>query len=100
VRSRAIRQSARGEPCYLQVEGVCRGGTETTVFAHVNFGGNGLATKESDLSGCYACHACHDALDGRVQADIDSEQVFRAMKTLHRLIEKGIIEVRGFEYDA
>lgn len=35
IRSKALRNSARGQLCKLQLLGVCQGGTETTVLAHL-----------------------------------------------------------------
>ena len=100
VRSKAIRNAARGEACTLRLVGVCNGDWETTVLAHVNAGGHGMGTKESDISACFACSSCHDVLDGRVQHIVGDDEKLRAViKTLHRLIEKGIIEVKGFSYD-
>lgn len=94
VRSKALRKSANGQACTLRLPGICNGDTETTVLAHVNFGGNGMATKESDLSACYACSACHDALDGRVPWARDEAVMFSAvMRTQHKMVEAGLIEV-------
>jgi len=66
IRSKAIRESARGEMCQVRIPGHCNGNPETTVFAHLN--GGGMGTKKSDLHGAYCCSGCHDALDGRVRS--------------------------------
>ena len=94
VRSKAIRQAARGKPCTLRLPG-CDGGGETTVLAHLSGGGKGMATKESDIWAVFACRHCHDMLDGRIRGHVTAEDKLRALyRTLHRLIEEGIVEVR------
>ena len=94
VRSKAIRQAARGKPCTLRLPG-CMGGTETTVLAHLPMGGKGVGTKGSDIWAVFACASCHDVLDGRKAGQCTAEDMMRALyKTLHRLIEDEIVEVR------
>ncbi|MBD3768002.1 MAG: DUF1364 family protein [Gammaproteobacteria bacterium] len=95
VRSKALRQSASGQACAVRIAGICNNDSSTTVLAHVNFGGHGMATKESDLSACYACSSCHDAIDGRMPWKRDDSVIFSAvMKTQHKMIESGLIEVK------
>ena len=49
--SKALRASARGEACTVRLSGVCNGGGETTVLAHLRMlGGGGTSYKPSDLS--------------------------------------------------
>ena len=66
IRSKAIRQSARGQPCTVRAP-ECTGGDETTVWAHSNLSehGKGMSLKAHDIFGCYACMSCHAWLDGR-----------------------------------
>ncbi len=94
VRSKAIRQAARGKPCTLRLAG-CMGGTETTVLAHLPMGGKGTGTKGSDIWAVFACAHCHDVLDRRKAGQCTAEDMMLALhKTLHRLIEEHIVEVR------
>lgn len=101
IRSKAIRGSARDEPCTLQIAGICNGDTRTTVLAHLPDESHGLSRKSDDFP-CvaYACSDCHDMIDGRIPPTLEWVQegqfyMRRAMtRTLRRLIEKGIIEVR------
>lgn len=70
IRSKKIRESARGERCTLRVPGVCNGNRETTVFCHINSASKGAGTKSHDIHGfygCYACHMHHEA--GKVSAE-------------------------------
>ncbi len=64
-----IRNSAKGEECTLQIEGVCNYNQETTVWCHSNKleHGKGMGTKANDVYGCYGCSSCHDVLDGRAK---------------------------------
>lgn len=57
--------ACRGEPCYLQIPGVCRGELESVVPCHANWSdyGKGLGIKAPDIytvPGCARCHACLD----------------------------------------
>lgn len=95
--SPAIRRAARGETCALQLD-CCVGGTETTVFAHLRFPGDGTGRKPPDYSGVFACHACHSALDGRdglgwMCGDADKLRAWRI--TLDRLHAKGLLSCPG-----
>ena len=97
VRSKKLRDSAKGQACTLQIPGICNHNNETTVLAHVSCGDKGMATKPSDLSACFACSCCHDAIDGRVPGyDVGEQLVFRAiLKTQHKWVEMGLLKVEG-----
>ena len=58
-----LRNSARGQPCFVRLPGICNHNPETTVLAHL--GGAGMGLKHDDLFGAFACSDCHDQLDGR-----------------------------------
>ena len=98
IRSKKIRDAARGETCTLQIPGVCNGNTETTVLAHLPDESHGMGRKSDDISAAFACSACHDVIDGRVKWElrpVDGGQWYmrRAMtRTLRRLIERGILK--------
>ncbi len=65
----AITESARGEDCTLNFNGVCCHNPDTTVWAHGNRlqGGKARGKKLAayDHIGCYACYFCHMVLDGQ-----------------------------------
>lgn len=99
VRSKTLRDSARGMKCTLRIKGVCNGDPETTVLCHLP--GPIKRTKSTDLA-CvaYGCSACHDVLDGRVwDGDfLDKEEWYmrRAQTlTLAQMQRAGLIEVKG-----
>lgn len=95
----AIRKSAQGEQCTLNIAGICNYDSSTTVYAHLPDGTGGMGLKAGgELSGCYACSACHDAIDGRKWRDWEpGDQAFymrRAhCRTLARMFELGILRV-------
>lgn len=94
MKSKKIRDAARGQECQVRLPGICNGNPETTVFAHLN--GGGMGTKASDLHGAFSCSACHDWLDhGYAKAHTRDQRDFEhliAMKnTQILLIEMGLI---------
>ena len=98
MKSKKIRNSARGEDCTLNISGVCNYDPETVVYVHFPDNTHGIGQKATDFSGAYGCSACHDAVDGRVNCDeFFYHQHFymrRAQtRTLERLYEKGILKV-------
>lgn len=62
-----IRDAARGQPCTLQIDGICNGNPATSVWAHWPGidAGRSMGLKGIDLAGAVACSSCHDVLDGR-----------------------------------
>jgi len=98
IRSKAIRESARGEPCTVRIPGICNGNPETTVLAHL--GGGGMGTKRGDIFGAYCCSSCHDALDGRMKTDYPKGTLelwhrHGVERTQEILVEQGLIMVAG-----
>ena len=66
IRSRKVLDSAKGQTCAFRFPGICNGGTETTVWAHLNGGrfGKGMGMKAHDVLGGHACFWCHRYIDG------------------------------------
>ena len=70
----AITKSARNQDCTLQIGGVCRNRTETTVPCHFYpIGGQG---KDKSFDGiadgmntAYGCFECHSYIDGMSKND-------------------------------
>lgn len=61
------RKEARGRECMVRIPGVCNGNSETVVLAHLNGGGTGFKT--DDTEGAWCCSACHDVIDGRAKSE-------------------------------
>ena len=90
MKSKKIRESARGEDCSLRESPECQDG-ETVVFCHLNSGFRGTGIKSPDLFGVYACYQCHQILDaGEV---LYKDQLRALQETQMKLYHKGLIEV-------
>jgi hypothetical protein len=68
-RSKALRDSARGQCCTLQIPGICNGNPETTVLCHLPSNTHGIGYKSDDYWAVFGCSSCHDAIDGRIPYD-------------------------------
>lgn len=66
-RSKALRQSARGEDCLVRIPGACPFNPEMTIWSHYrgSAGGKGLGLKSDDLNGAYCCTVCDAIYDGQ-----------------------------------
>jgi len=98
MKSKKIRNSARGEDCQVRIPNVCNFNPETTVGAHVGKGG-GMGGKVSDLEIAYCCSSCHDVLDGRVNTWFLDKEILvmayeGAARTREILVSKSLIEVK------
>ena len=98
IRSKKLREAARGEQCTLRLPG-CDGGGETAVLAHAPFGGKGMGTKCNDTWSLVSCHNCHSILDGRLQSDISREEILEAClrgiaETQDRWLQERLMEVK------
>lgn len=103
IRSQKLRDSARGEDCTLNIEGVCNYDPATTVLSHLPDESHGGSRKSDDHVACYGCSSCHGFIDGsivksgrlRTQFQEMSEWFYRRAqnRTLRRMIEKGLIKI-------
>ncbi len=96
--SKAYRDASRGAPCQFRIPGVCTGGGEDTVFAHIRDEHTGRSIKASDISGADACFACHEVMDARARLRYgtsssfltDVDWLFYALRALQRTLEARI----------
>ncbi|MEX0385844.1 nuclease domain-containing protein [Spiribacter onubensis] len=79
VRSKKLRESARGEHCTLRLPGHCNGNPETSVLCHLPHGVRGVGIKASDDHAVIACSGCHDALDKRALVKISQGELYECM---------------------
>lgn len=97
IRSKAIRESARGESCTMHSP-ACNADPATVVWCHSNMSvhGKGGSRKADDPFGFYGCSGCNGWYDDGPADQQEKESYFvRAHgRSFLRLIEKGIIEVR------
>lgn len=96
----AIRDAARGEPCLVRIQGVCRGGTEHTIWSHAPLGaaGKGRGIKSVDIAGAMCCTACDAVVDGQAplppgatRQSVLLDWFMGHMRSLVRLGEKGLL---------
>lgn len=91
MKSKKIRDSARGEDCSLRVSPNCQDG-ETVIFAHLNSNYRGIGIKSPDLFGVYCCYQCHLMLD---RSEVDYQDQLRSLQeTQMKLYEKGLLVVK------
>lgn len=100
VRSKKLRDSARGKDCTLRIPGVCCGDPETTVLAHLPHGGRSMGQKAPDTHAVYACANCHDVLDNRTRHTVPRDELLECClrglaETQAQMMEDGLIRVEG-----
>lgn len=99
VRSKKLRDSARGRDCSIRLPG-CNGGGDTTVLCHMPNSGRGIARKASDVMSFFGCSECHARVDGRVSCEISPELFHKALimahaETIQIWIDEGLVTVKG-----
>lgn len=93
--SKKIRNFARGQDCAVRIPGICNHDPETTVLAHINGGGMGMKTDDTEAAHC--CSACHDEIDRRtIQIEADKVEIYHlrgAIETRRRLFDAGLLKI-------
>jgi hypothetical protein len=96
IKSKKYRDAAKGQPCTLNIAGVCNYDPETTVFCHFPDESHGMGKKSDDISGGDGCSDCHDWIDGRTGShhSVDTDFYMRRSqtRTLRNRIERGIVK--------
>lgn len=94
MKSKKLRNSARGQSCTLRLIHVCNGNPETVVLAHVGTGA-GMGAKCSDNMAVFACSACHDVIDGRAPDsglnDLPEDKLRALQETQRIWIDEGLM---------
>jgi hypothetical protein len=91
-----LRQSARGQECQVRLYQICRGRNDTVILAHLP--GGGVGGKGFDTAASFCCFECHDAIDGRVQTDLYTQDDLTlahlqgVMRTQSIWIKEGILK--------
>jgi len=94
-----LRNSARGQDCFIRLPGICNGNPETTVLCHLPDGsGTGkMGGKSADIHGVFGCSACHDEIDRRTMHTNPTDAFIYAMeghmRTLRYWMENGYLKV-------
>lgn len=91
-----LRQSARGQECQVRLYQICRGRNDTVILAHLP--GGGVGGKGFDTAASFCCFECHDAIDGRVQTDLYTQDEIKlahlqgVMRTQSIWIKQGLLK--------
>jgi hypothetical protein len=93
LRSTKYLAGSRGAQCALQIEGVCAGGTDATIPAHIRDRHTGRSQKASDLSVADSCFPCHEVFDRRAKLPsgeyiTDADWTFYALRGLQETLER------------
>lgn len=103
IRSGKYRKAASGQPCTLEILGVCTHDPATTVLAHLPIEGKGTATKVDDTAACDACLACHQVIDGPSTGWPAGEYAHREWymlralsRTIRNRVLRGILTLEDF----
>lgn len=97
IRSRKYIDGSKGQSCLFQIPGVCTGGGDTTVFAHIRDVHTGKSVKASDLSGGDCCFACHEVFDRRAKLPdgkylSDFDWLFYGLRAMQGTIERRVAQ--------
>ena len=96
VRSKKLRDSARGRDCTIRIPGYCNHDPSTTVLAHGN-GGGGMKT--DDTWAAFSCDVCHSIVDFRypirefTRTEIIYMHTDGIKETQHIWYEEGVLKV-------
>lgn len=95
LKSKALRNSARGQECTLDIGGVCNHDTDTTVLHHLReFGGGGMGYKPSDFCGIFVCSDCHDYSHRGYTSQYEWQGIARAIVRTHeKMLELGVLKL-------
>jgi len=103
IRSRKYRKAASGQPCTLEILGVCTHDTATTVLAHLPGEHKGTGSKVDDTNGVDACIACHGLIDGPSSGWPPGEYAHREWyllralsRTIRNRVMRGILTLEDF----
>lgn len=78
IRSKKLKNSARGQDCTLRLIGTCNSNPETTVLAHIGRS-RGMGIKCDDSFAVFACSSCHSKID-RDSKESNASDLIRALE--------------------
>ena len=95
-RNAALLATAKGQPCMLQIPGVCNGDESTVVACHSNMQihGKGMGKRADDLFVSFGCANCHYELDYGTKLSREEKELafYRGMSRTQRYwLAEGII---------
>jgi len=93
IKSKKLRDSARGQDCTLRLTGICNFNPETTVLCHVG-ANSGFGTKSGDNMAVFGCSSCHSEIDAKVKGFYAADIIRALGETQQVWIDSGLIEVK------
>lgn len=91
IRSKKLRNAAKGMPCTIGFTNICNHDPETTILAHIHDAQFGMGMKADDTSAIWSCSACHSALDLHTHG-LDDATLFKTLlRALQRTIRQLVI---------
>jgi hypothetical protein len=95
--SQKLRDSAKGQECFLRLPGICSHNRETTVLCHAPSEFRGMGSKGHDFHAAFGCSECHQAMDQTRIPKLEWwETWLRAMqRTQAWWVENGLITIAG-----
>jgi hypothetical protein len=92
IRSKKIRQSAKGEICSLRVSPYCDY-DQSVVLCHIGKD-SGVGTKCNDTFSVYGCYECHRLIDTKSKESYAVDKLRALEETQNKFHEKKLIEVK------
>lgn len=92
LKSKKLRDSARGQECTLRLVNVCNWNPETVVLAHIGRD-RGVGIKCNDTMAVFACSACHAEIDGANRFKHESDKLRALEETQSHWLKEGLLSV-------
>ena len=96
IKSKKLRDSAKGQECTFNIVGVCNYNPETVVLCHINTEGGKMGGKTDDISAAFGCSDCHFWIDQNQGSE--EESLFYKLRALIRThliwIEQGLMCIK------
>lgn len=98
LKSKKIRDSAKGEDCTLRLSPNCTDEWGAVVLCHIGRV-SGISAKCHDTFAVFGCNFCHDIIDGKVKSELsDGDKALEKLRALEEtqsiLIQKNLIQVK------
>ena len=90
IKSKKLRNSARGRDCTLRLVNVCNWNSDTVVLAHIGRS-RGMGIKCHDTFAVYACSNCHKKIDTDSKESNASDLIRALEETQSIMIDEGLL---------
>ena len=93
IKSKKLRDSARGQDCTLRLVGICNFNPETTVLAHIGRN-RGMGQKCNDTMAVFACSSCHTEIDSVNRFEYGQDKLDALERTQQYWINEGLLNAK------